>query len=319
MEKQAKLIEIKKFKPPAGSKCFFYKTIDGIKIRIAIWNIKSLKGTFIIQSGRTEFIEKYYEVVKEIIDRGYCVVMFDWRGQGLSGRLTKDKHLGHVDKFEDYDSDLLEIFDNIISQQCPQPYIGMGHSMGGCLMASFAAIENQPMTGLILCAPMLKLRIPTLMKFFIILIGFFAYKLGFKDIPLQRPEWENKKGWHEVPFEENNVTSDIIRYLRSADLIREDENLAVGGFSLRWIYEAIKRCDKQSEEWAQKINIPTLVLLAKKDKLVDTRKIFTLCQSITKKTIIELDGEHELLMERDLIRKDCWKAIDTFLETMNTL
>ena len=32
-----------------------------------------------ISSIQTEFIEKYYEVISEFIDRGYAVAMMDWR------------------------------------------------------------------------------------------------------------------------------------------------------------------------------------------------------------------------------------------------
>ena len=68
---------------------FFIKPVDGVNLRIAIWNETSSKGTILLQSGRTEFIEKYYEVIQEFINRGFCVALMDWRGQGLSDRVAK--------------------------------------------------------------------------------------------------------------------------------------------------------------------------------------------------------------------------------------
>ena len=55
----APLIELEDYKCPEGGKGFFIKGFDGKKLRIAIWNIGSNNGTIILQSGRTEFIEKY--------------------------------------------------------------------------------------------------------------------------------------------------------------------------------------------------------------------------------------------------------------------
>ena len=97
------------------------RTKDNFRIRVAFWPKEDALGTVLIFPGRNEYIEKYGRTSKKIWELGYSSLVVDWRGQGLSGRLTKDKHLGHVDKFEDYDSDLLEIFDNIITKCINQP------------------------------------------------------------------------------------------------------------------------------------------------------------------------------------------------------
>ena len=59
MEKQAKLVEIEKFKAPENGECFYYTVNDGVRLRIAIWGKNSKMGTIILQSGRTEFIENF--------------------------------------------------------------------------------------------------------------------------------------------------------------------------------------------------------------------------------------------------------------------
>ena len=70
---KAPLVGINNFNCPSGGESFFYKTLDGVNLRIAIWNQSSSKGTVLLQSGRTEFIEKYYEVIQEFIQRGFCL------------------------------------------------------------------------------------------------------------------------------------------------------------------------------------------------------------------------------------------------------
>ena len=134
---KAPLIDIDSFNCPSGGDSFFYKTSDGVNLRIAIWNETSSKGTILLQSGRTEFIEKYYEVIQEFVNRGFCVALMDWRGQGLSDRVAKDIRIGHVDNFSDYDSDFEEVIRKIYQDSCPKPWIAVGHSMGGCLDISF--------------------------------------------------------------------------------------------------------------------------------------------------------------------------------------
>ena len=61
---EAPLTEIENFTAPKGSKAFFFTTSDQVRIRVAIWNTESTVGTIILQSGRTEFIEKYFEVIQ---------------------------------------------------------------------------------------------------------------------------------------------------------------------------------------------------------------------------------------------------------------
>ena len=114
---------------------------DNKKIRLAYWKVindhKNSAGTILLQHGHNEFIEKYYEVISEFIDRGYAVAMMDWRGQGLSSRVARNKKIGHIDNFKTYDQDFLKVMNEYFKHHCPRPFIGFGHSMGGCLLTSY--------------------------------------------------------------------------------------------------------------------------------------------------------------------------------------
>ena len=50
----APLIELEDFQCPEGAKSFFIRGFDNKKLRVALWNINSGKGTIILQSGRTD-------------------------------------------------------------------------------------------------------------------------------------------------------------------------------------------------------------------------------------------------------------------------
>ena len=58
----APLYKIDGINCPDGS-AYYFPLDNENKLRVAFWNLDSNKGTIIVQSGRTEFIEKYYEVV----------------------------------------------------------------------------------------------------------------------------------------------------------------------------------------------------------------------------------------------------------------
>src|SRR5260221_10899037 len=52
-------------------------------------------------TGRAEQIEKYFETVRDLRDRGFAVAMIDWRGQGHSSR-----RLQYFSRSEEHTSEL---------------------------------------------------------------------------------------------------------------------------------------------------------------------------------------------------------------------
>ena len=62
------------------------KTPDGVSLRFARWAPPpGRKGTVCLFQGRAEFIEKYFETVRDLRARGFAVATLDWRGQGAVG------------------------------------------------------------------------------------------------------------------------------------------------------------------------------------------------------------------------------------------
>src|SRR6516225_1698505 len=94
----------------------FHRNPQGLRIRFANWQsvLKERRGTVCIQPGRTEFIEKYFEVVGELRRRGFAVAVLDWRGQGGSGRLMRNSLKGHVKSFADYEDDVAQFMKAVV-------------------------------------------------------------------------------------------------------------------------------------------------------------------------------------------------------------
>ena len=309
---KAPLIELEDFKCPGGGNAFFINGFDNKRLRVALWNINSDEGTIILQSGRTEFIEKYYEVIEGFISRGYCVAAMDWRGQGLSDRTCKNIRLGHIDSFEEYDKDLIKTLE-IYNKICPKPWIGFGHSMGGCLMAS-NFVENQEIyKALILCAPMLSIQSRSSLRILVSVLGSVS-SIGFKDFAINKPNWDHEQGWLEEEFNDNFLTSDQYRFNRVYRLISKEHALGVKGLSLGWIYEAIKRTNLfKDKKWGTLVEKPSLLLNATRDRLVSPSGNVQILSKFRNSHVENIDSRHEIFMESDPIRNKAWEKVDEFL------
>src|ERR1044071_6980190 len=83
------------------------KTPDGVELRFARWPPPpGRKGTVCLFQRRAEYIEKYFETVRDLRARGFAVATLDWRGQGLSDRPLSERRKGHVRNFAEYANDL---------------------------------------------------------------------------------------------------------------------------------------------------------------------------------------------------------------------
>ena len=91
--------------PPQGAEIVWFKGTGGRALRACVAPALAPdkpRGTAIVCPGRTEFIEKYFEVGHELQAMGFAVVILDWPGQGLSDRLLEDSKKGHIDRFETF-------------------------------------------------------------------------------------------------------------------------------------------------------------------------------------------------------------------------
>src|SRR5439155_15225652 len=118
-----KLVSIPANPAPDGAVLAMLKTPDGVTLRTARWAPPpGRRGTVCIFQGRTEFIEKYFETVRDLRERGFAVATLDWRGQGLSQRRLRDSRKGHIRSFDEYDIDMATFVQEIVLHDCPPPF-----------------------------------------------------------------------------------------------------------------------------------------------------------------------------------------------------
>src|SRR5438876_10966054 len=110
-------------------------TPDGLALRFARWAPpRGRKGTVCLFQGRAEFIEKYFETVRDLRARGFAVATLDWRGQGMSERALRNPRKGYVGDFSDYGIDLATFVRDVVLPDCPPPVFARVHSMGATVV-----------------------------------------------------------------------------------------------------------------------------------------------------------------------------------------
>ena len=117
------------------------KTPDGVSLRFARWAPPpGRKGTVCLFQGRSDFIEKYYETVRDLRARGFAVATLDWRGQGLSDRALRNRRKGYVRSFAQYQIDLETFINEVVLPDCPPPIFALAQSMGGTILLRAAHV-----------------------------------------------------------------------------------------------------------------------------------------------------------------------------------
>lgn len=289
------------------------KAVTGEEASKALEDAVTMTGTIILLNGRTEFIEKYAEVITELIDRGFCVAALDWRGQGGSERLIKrNPRKGHIDDMDSYVDDLTALLDYLETTNCPKPYFCLAHSTGGQILARAAPYVSGRITRAVASAPFLDLAGYRLPKS--TLYGLAA-TLTYAGLGEMYAPGTGNDSPSEAPFEGNPLSSDLERYERTRGLLEAHPELAIGGPTISWIYAALKSASEISDiSYISRITLPMLLMCASDDKIVSTKAVedFTsMARTISHLTIP--GAQHEILMERDEIRAQFWAAFDAFI------
>ncbi|MGH6936295.1 MAG: alpha/beta hydrolase, partial [Methylocella sp.] len=136
---------------PPGAVVLAIAARDKWNLRAARWSCGAdCAGTIAILPGRAEFIEKYFEVIGELLSRNFDVAILDWRGQGLSGRLVDDPGKGHIRDFRAYGNDLEALAEQVLEPFCRPPWFALGHSMGAAIALAQARAGRSPFARMVL-------------------------------------------------------------------------------------------------------------------------------------------------------------------------
>jgi lysophospholipase len=288
------------------------KTPDGVTLRFARWHPPpGRKGTVCLFQGRAEFIEKYFETVRELRSRGFAVATLDWRGQGRSERALADPRKGHVGDFSEYEQDVETFMKEVVLPDCPPPIFAIGHSMGGTVMMRVARQGSRWFDRIVLSTPMIRLagmRSSGLSRFTVRAMRLSglgsAYVPGGNDTILSTG-----------PYIGNPATSDPVRHARTKAVLDAAPDLGLGSPTVSWLNAAYRAMGEFADPaYPGKVRQPLMLIAAGRDEIVSTAAIEDVAIRLRAGSHLIIAGaRHELMMEQDRYRGQFWAAFDAFV------
>ncbi|PJG54586.1 alpha/beta hydrolase [Bradyrhizobium forestalis] len=288
------------------------KTPDGAELRFARWAPPAnRKGTVCVFTGRSEQIEKYFETVRDLRDRGFAVAMIDWRGQGHSSRRLRDPRKGYVRDFADFEIDVETFVQQVVLPDCPPPFFALAHSMGGTVLLRVAHAGKRWFDRMVLSAPMIDLPGRT---------TSFPVRALLKTMRLLGQGGRYVPGGSDRltgldPFINNPLTSDPVRYARNAAILEEDPTLGLASPTVAWADTAFRAMHTfKRVNYPSQIRQPILMLAASNDTVVSTAAIEEFAYHLRAGSHLVIAGaKHEILQEQDRYRSQFWAAFDAFV------
>lgn len=309
------LVSLPSAMAPPGGRAVVLEAPDGIGLRVGLWMPPAgepARGSVLLLHGFTEFIEKYYEVVQHLLSRGFAVVTYDHRGQGLSQRLLPDFQGGYQTDFADLVAEAVFVHEHLLLDALPRPHLLMAHSMGGNIALRVLQDYPRRFDRAVLSAPMLGFdRIPLWLMHAVANVhvwlglgGRYVWGAG-GEVDLENPV--------------NRVTSDAERHARAISFWRHEPDLVTGGVTWRWVREAtrsialVTRRDRMAQ-----IETPTLLVSAGRDLVVSSRRHGAVTELSPQIERVQLhESMHEILQETDEIQAEFWNAFDAFVAPGN--
>ncbi len=309
----APLLALESDPAPPGAAAEWVVGAGGARLRAAFCPAQGrARGSVVLSPGRTEPIEKYFEVARRLTGQGFAVLIHDWRSQGLSHRALADRRLGHADGYQDFLTDFRALLDSFAAR-LPQPWLAVGHSMGGCLTLLALAEGEGRFAGAFLSAPMLGIKTGAVPQPIARLLAWSLSRLGQGGGSVPAPPDPDP-----APFESNILTHDRARYERNLALVAASPDLALGPPTWGWLKFAFQTTDRLAKgAGTPAISVPVTVLLAGEDALVDNDAALRTAARLPRgKTLVIAGAHHELFQETDETQAPVWRAFAELADSL---
>lgn len=302
------LVSIPEAPVPDHGKAEWFRGADGATLRAATFFPPGpTRGTVVVSPGRSEPLEKYFEVVEDLLKRGFAVLLHDWRGQGLSARTLPDRLKGHAQGFRIFLSDYKTLLDTFEARM-PRPWIATAHSMGGCLTMLALAHGETRFAAAVLSAPMLGLNMGGVPPWIATPLSWTLSRTGFTGEYVQGGQYDPLA----QTFAGDGLTHDETRYNRYQAQLRANPEIALGGMTWGWADFAISACAwLRRSKGVEAIQIPVTLVAAELDNRVLNPDQKRIAGRMPRGRYVEVPGSfHEILIETDPRRAVFWRAFD---------
>jgi lysophospholipase len=311
----APLMAIPESRPPEGGVGEWFRGAGGLRLRSGFWEVTGpCRGTVFISPGRAEPIEKYYETISDLLKLKFCVVIHDWRGQGLSARLLPDRLKGHARSVDEYLDDYQRLLDGF-EDRGPKPWFMVGHSMGAALNLMSLVKGEARLSGAALINPMLRVKTG---KHSLWSVAFQTdWKVRHGQASDYVPELFDDPFEHT--FEDDALTHDPVRYALWRDKLFACPHLAVGSPTWGWLQFALKLGDallKDKGKLLKKVKTPVSIICSGDDSIMMKQPAKAFAKKLHKARYIEVAGaEHEILLEADEYRQAFWHEFNSLVDS----
>lgn len=248
--------------------------------------VRQSRGVYLLH-GIGEHAGRYERLAKRLTELGYEVGAHDHPGHGQSS--GKRGVLDSSDQLENCASEQLDAFR---TETGSSPFL-FGHSLGGLAATSMVLNHNAKVAGLLLSVPAYSPLISRSNKVKLAVLNRLAPRLA-----------------RELPYHVQNLTHDETEQEKAlADPLNHRYKSAS---IISWIVKTGKR----SIEQANALNVPTLVLIAGEDRVIDSQAILEFISAAPKQQITKHyypDHRHEVLNETPLKRQQVLVDIEQWL------
>ncbi|HEY2177185.1 MAG TPA: alpha/beta hydrolase [Caulobacteraceae bacterium] len=290
---------------PTGGAAEWFAGAGGARLRAALFPAGGPpRGSVVVSPGRTEPIEKYFEVARRLAGRGFVVLVHDWRGHGLSLRQAGDTR-GHASGWRDFIADYAALI-AAYEARLPRPWIALGHSMGGCLTLLALAQGEGRFSAAILSAPMLGLQTGTIPRPAARILAALMTAVG------RGADLASRAPLAPDTFESNILTHDRARYERNLEQVVVHPDLMVGPPTWGWLDFAFSAiAELEHGAGPARIAIPLTVAAAGEERLVDNAGLRRVTARVPGARFVTIQGAyHEILQEADPIQDRFWAEFD---------
>lgn len=289
-----------------------FKGAEGANIHYRTLIRQKANNCLVILPGRTEPIEKYAEVVYDLketpMGQNLNFYLMDHRGQGSSDRMSLILDMGHVDKFDNYVSDLATFISKMrLTENCDQKFL-LAHSLGAGIAARYILDNPHAFDKVVFTSPMLQ-----------ILTKPYPYPVAQAMVKSSVMRGKGaqfapgQKGFNPaLKFEDNTFTTSPERFRMTMDTFTRFPHTKVGGVSNLWLLEVMK-ATRDIRSRYNEFSVPMLVIHAGIEKYSDSDEMEKICKKAKNcKRVLLPESSHEVLMDKDVSRSLAMQELISF-------
>lgn len=193
-------------------------TADGLALALQHWPLADARGRVLVVHGLGEHLQRYDALARDLNAAGWAVSAYDQRGHGRSPGPR-----GGLPTADSLCADLARVFDHLQQRDGSAPVL-LGHSMGGLVVARFAAeglvaqpaAWCRPVPRLVLSSPALDPGMNGAQKLLLAVLGRLAPNLAVGNG--LNPEWISRnpavvQAYRQDPLVHDRVTARLVRFI----------------------------------------------------------------------------------------------------------